>query len=207
MSGEPRKPPSRTARRRQAVGAEILTAAWQLARERGLAGLTMRDLGEAAGMRAQSLYSYFASKHAIYDAMFAEGYRAFNELMATEPEEPASIVHAARSDAHRFFAFCVEEPVRFQLMFQRTLPGFEPSAASYALAVQALDRVTQRLASVGITDPAAVDLSTALLTGLASQQIANDPGGTRWQGLVDDAVDMLLTRFAPPTRQPRARTR
>ena len=26
-------------------------------------------------MRAQSLYSYFPSKHAIYDAMFAQGNR------------------------------------------------------------------------------------------------------------------------------------
>jgi hypothetical protein len=35
-------------------------------------------------------------------------------------------------------------------------------------------------------------LFTALLSGLADQQIANDPGGDRWLRLVDSAVDMYL---------------
>jgi len=32
-------------------------------------------------MRAPSLYEYFDSKHAIYDAMFAQGYRQFAAAM------------------------------------------------------------------------------------------------------------------------------
>ena len=42
----------------------------------------MRDLGEAVGMRAQSVYSYFPSKDAIYDAMFRQGYEEFLAWMA-----------------------------------------------------------------------------------------------------------------------------
>ena len=30
------------------------------------------------------------------------------------------------------------------------------------------------------------------MTGLAGQQISNDPGGDRWERLIDRAVDMLL---------------
>ena len=37
----------------------------------------MRDLGGRVGMRAQSLYAYFPSKFAIFDAMFAESNREF----------------------------------------------------------------------------------------------------------------------------------
>ena len=44
----------------------------------------------------------------------------------------------------------------------------------------------------GITDPDAMDLWTALISGLTGQQLANDPGGTRWARLVDRAVDMFL---------------
>ena len=33
----------------------------------------MRDLAAAVGMRAPSLYQYFDSKLAIYDAMFGQG--------------------------------------------------------------------------------------------------------------------------------------
>lgn len=40
--------------------------------------------------------------------------------------------------------------------------------------------------------PATLDLYTAMLTGLASQQISNDPGGDHWPRLVPDAVDRVL---------------
>jgi AcrR family transcriptional regulator len=53
--------------------------AWQLARERGLSQLTLRDIAHQVGMRAPSLYSHFESKNAIYDAMFAA---------ATPPSSP-----------------------------------------------------------------------------------------------------------------------
>ena len=52
---------------------EILDAAWSLAGSEGLVGFGMRELGSRVGMRAQSLYVYFPSKYALYDAMFAEG--------------------------------------------------------------------------------------------------------------------------------------
>lgn len=43
-----------------------------------------------------------------------------------------------------------------------------------------------------MADTAGVDLWTGLITGLTSQQIANDPGGDRWRRLLPDAVDMYL---------------
>ena len=45
----------------------------------------------------------------------------------------------------------------------------------------------------GFGVPGALDLFISLITGLAGQQIANDPGGSHWVGLVDAAVDMFLT--------------
>ena len=38
------------------------------------------------------------------------------------------------------------------------------------------------------------------LARLVSQQISNDPGGQRWSGLVDEAVDMYLGHISG--RQP-----
>ena len=60
-----------------------------------------------------------------------------------------------------------------------------------------LEQGADEYAAMGITDPDALDLSTALLTGLTSQQIANDPGGDRWERLVDRAAEMLLRELAP----------
>ena len=57
----------RRAERREATRAEIIEAAWTLARENGLAGLALKDVAARIGMRPPSLYWYFDSKHAIYD--------------------------------------------------------------------------------------------------------------------------------------------
>jgi len=38
-----------------------------------IAGLTLRDIATRVGMQQPSLYSHFASKQAIYDAMFRPG--------------------------------------------------------------------------------------------------------------------------------------
>ncbi len=188
--------------RRAAAREEILAAAWTLAGEHGLAGLSLRDLGALVGMKAQSLYSYFPSKHAIHDAMFRQGYQQFIE--ATTLPEPvgavtrAKVREASLAHAYAFFDFCTDDPARFQLLFQRTIPGFVPSPESMAMAFEAYGRTVGRLSALGVADVEALDLWTAVMTGLASQQLANDPGGTRWRDRIPDAVDMLLTYTASP---------
>ena len=186
-----------------------MAAAWGLVREQGLAGLAMRDVGARVGMKAQSIYSYFGSKHEIYDAMFHEGYLAFAAAMAelgdvSLDEDPSDEMPqiAARRAAHRFFEFCTSDPVRYQLLFQRTIPDFVPSPESYAVALKTFEATKKRLAAIGITDPEAVDLWTGLMTGLTDQQISNDPGGDRWERLIDRAVDMVLREVAAHTFDP-----
>jgi AcrR family transcriptional regulator len=194
----------RRAERREATRAEILEAAWELAREHGLAGLSLRDIAAKIGMRPPSLYWYFESKHAIYDAMFAEGNLELLRRMAAEdwPDEPRALM---RRLARIFVEFSSEDAARSQLLFQRTIPDFEPSAESYALAVEVLDGGREILAAAGVTDPASFDLWTAVVAGLASQQLANDPGGDRWLRLVDDAIDMYADHVVPkrPARRRR----
>lgn len=181
--------------RRQDTRAEIVQASWEMVREDGLAGLSMRDLGKRVGMRAQSIYSYFASKHDIYDAMFLEGYEAFADWMtdAIRDEQSASDpLVAARASVHAFVTFCTTDPVRYQLLFQRTIPGFTPSEESWAVALRAYEQMREGLVAVGVHDQATLDLWTAVMTGITDQQISNDPGGARWTQLVDRSVDMLL---------------
>ena len=95
--------------------------------------------------------------------------------------------------------FATSDPVRAQLLFQRTIPGFEPSPESYAPAVEMSGKVAALIKQVGITDPQAMDMFTALMSGLINQQLSNDLGGTRWIRLVDRVVDMFLAEMAPAT--------
>lgn len=181
----------RRAERRQATIDEILDAAWRLARANGLAGLSLRDLAGEVGMRPQSLYSYFGSKHAIFDAMFAQGARQYDEGEAAVEYTGDPLTDLKKGMRH-FVGFCAEDPVRYQLLFQRTIPGFEPSPESFQISVDSFERMRERLAGIGISDPRDVDLMTAIGTGLTDQQISNDPGGDRWARLVDDAMEMFF---------------
>ncbi len=185
--------------RYEATRERILKAAWKLARKDGLTGFSLRDLAKAVGMRAPSLYSYFDSKFALYDAMFAQGNRELVEHMRVNEETELRPFLLTR--ARLMFEFGNENVARHQLMFQRTIPGFEPSPDSYAIAVDLLNATRQRFIDAGFDDPAVLDLWTAIVSGLFSQQMANEPGGDRWLRLIDDAVDMFLDHIGYPKRK------
>jgi AcrR family transcriptional regulator len=172
-----------------------------VAREHGLAALTLREVAARVGMRAPSLYSHFASKNAIYDAMFGQAWSAYEKVIeAMAPTMPAEPRAALRLITRTFFDFSVADLARHQLMNLRTIPDFTPSPESYAPAVSVIERLRVDLAAIGITDEADVDLFTALVSGLIDQQWANDPGGTRWARLLDRAVDMYADALhLPPT--------
>jgi AcrR family transcriptional regulator len=180
----------RRAERREATKAEILDAAWELVRTEGVAALTLRDLAKKVGMQPPSLYSYFDSKHAIYDAMFLQGNLELLGRYEAMPQfdDPAEEFRAA---ARLFVGFTVEDPARAQLMFMRTIPGFEPSPETYAVAVRLVELGKERMARSGV-GAEHFDLWTGLISGLSFQQIANEPGTDRWVRLVDDAADMFL---------------
>ena len=177
--------------RRQSARDAIVDAAWGLVREEGLAALSLRDLAARAGITTPTVYAYFDSKHAIYDAMFGRAASEFATHM-TQPFDTSVPAQILVASATRFAEFCTTDVSRYQLLFQRTIPDFAPSAEAYAPAVLALAAARKRLALNGITQARHVDLWTALLTGLVDQQIANDPGGHRWNSLIGEAVAMFL---------------
>jgi AcrR family transcriptional regulator len=181
----------RITERREAVRQEILDAAWAVARDRGLAELTLRDVADRVGMQPPSLYSYFSSKNDICDAMFAQAWLEFEavqaESLASAPEHPRSRVqHVIRS----FFDFSAADLARYQLMNQRTIPGFEPSAESFAPSQRTVEVSVRQLAEMGVKDRGDVEILFAIVGGLVDQQHSNDPGGTSRRDLLDRAVDM-----------------
>jgi len=195
----------RRTERREATKAEILDAAWAQVREKGLAALSLRDVATAVGMQTPSLYGYFDSKNAIYDAMFAQGVQAFED--AEPPSVPGDPLAGLKAISHYFVEFCAQDAARYQLLFQRTIPGFEPSSESFAISQASIERLRSRIAACGIVDPDAVDLFTALGTGLATQQISNDPGGDRWIRLIDEAIEMFYEHMTKRAAKPATRRR
>jgi AcrR family transcriptional regulator len=176
--------------RHQATKREILDAAWTMVRDGGVNALSLRALARRVDMEPQSLYTYFDSKHSVYDHLFADGNRQllarFDRLEVGD--DPRHALHAI---AQLFVTFAAEDPARYELLFLRTIPDFEPSPESYAVAVEVFSRGRSVLAGVGLHNPEDFDLWTALVAGLSSQQLANDPGGDRYINLIDNAVAMF----------------
>lgn len=185
----------KVAQRREAKIASIVDAAWALAREHGVATISMRDLARAVGMRQPSLYAYFESKNDLYDEMFADGNR---QLLAALKalELPADPRAALRAVLGTFAAFATADPARNALLFRRVIPGFEPSPASYALAQEALGLAVDAMAAAGVTDPGDIDCLVAMTAGLIEAQLANEPGGDRWLRHLDRMTDLLVDNAA-----------
>ena len=179
----------RIAERRAATRREILSAAWDCARENSLAGVTLRDVAFRVGMQPPSLYSHFASKHAIYDAMFEEAWTSYGESMEAAlgslPTDPRARLMAA---ALHYFDFAVADLARHQLMDVRTLPNFQPSPQAYEASIRTYALMSQHLP---LSEQADIDVYTALIAGLVSQQLANDPGGQRWRRLLPRVITMF----------------
>src|SRR3954466_7017276 len=167
---------SKVAERREAKVTSIVAAAWDLAREHGIAGVSLHALARKVGMRQPSLYEYFDSKHALYDSMFAEGNRKLLDRLdgLKLPTDPRA---ALKSMLHAFIGFALEDPARCELLFERHIPGFTPTHESYAVAAEALDRVVSVMRDAGISAQGDIDCLVAVTAGLMQAQLANDPGG------------------------------
>lgn len=181
-------------RRHEETRRQILQAAWALAERDGIAGLSFREVARRVGMQAPSLYTYFESKDALFDAMFAHGYLELEATIeAASPEvaglEPVEAV--ARMLVH-WIRFCQASVARYQLMFTRALPGWSPSPEAYSTSLRQYRRMADDLGRIGIAGPDALDLFLAVSAGMAAQQLANDPAGDRWVRLAPQAARMVL---------------
>jgi len=187
----------KVAARREAKVASIVTAAWKLAGGHGIGGVSLHALAREVGMRQPSLYEYFDSKHALYDAMFADANRQLlqrlDELLI--PRDPSA---ALKNYLRTFMSFAIQDAARRELLFQRPIPDFVPASESYALAEQALGPAAKSMHEAGVTQQGDIDCIVAMVAGLIEAQMSNDPGGNRWTRhlprLVDLFVDDAITR-------------
>jgi AcrR family transcriptional regulator len=181
----------RVRQRREAKVALIIAAAWKLAQDNGVAGLSLHALAREVGMRQPSLYEYFESKHAVYDVMFADGNRQLLERFdsVTLPRDSRA---ALKKFLRTFVEFSMEQRARSELLFQRHIPGFTPSPESYALAEEVLGRAVKVMREAGVTQQGDIDCIVAMVAGLIEAQMANDPGGTRWTRHLNRLVDLYV---------------
>src|SRR3954451_22602496 len=144
-------PLDRRQRRRLETIEEVLDHAVEIMAEEGVAGLSLGEIARRMGIRPPSLYVYFPSKHALYDALFARGAREIEQVVAVETGrlladlDPARPLEDVLLDAAAVFVrWSVEHPAYTQLLYWRPVPGFEPSADAFAPAVAMVETSQQR---------------------------------------------------------------
>jgi AcrR family transcriptional regulator len=204
----------RRTRRRQETIEEILEVAITLMETEGVAALSLSAVARRLGMQPPSLYQYFPSKMAIYDALFQRGAEL---VLAVQKDAVAS---ASPDDdvlevgTTAFLRWCLDHPVYSQLLFWRTIPGFEPSPQAFAPAQESIEHFRQHLkeaVDAGRLHPdaateEAIALYTSLTGGLLSQQIANEPDASFAEGryirLLPVVLEMFYQRYAPTRGKP-----
>jgi AcrR family transcriptional regulator len=90
--------PSRGQRRKLRTRSRLLRAAYALMAERGVAGVSIQEITEAADVGFGSFYNHFPSKEAIHEAVVQEVLVRFSEALqqiSETIEDPAEVVAAS----------------------------------------------------------------------------------------------------------------
>jgi AcrR family transcriptional regulator len=221
----------RRQRRRQETIAEVVDVAAAIMAEQGVVGLSVGEVARRMGIRPPSLYVYFPSKHALYDALFARGAQEVLDHVRSDDHavgtEGGSLDDVLLHVAETFVGWSVEHPAYTALLFWRPVPGFAPSPEAYAPAVELVELTRARFADLrdrGLlrADAPLDDVQrdwTVLISGVISQQLSNAPGEPLAQGRFTSALPALVAMFAryygaapattpaPPKENRRDRTR
>ena len=92
----------------------ILTAAKGLIGERGNDAVSMREIAKECGIAPSSIYQYFPDKNALLEAIMAEYYAKFAEILESgfgEVTDMAGYIKAADKGLDRFYKLFKEEPI------------------------------------------------------------------------------------------------
>jgi AcrR family transcriptional regulator len=104
----------------------LVDATLQLLREEIPTDLTVRRIATAAGTTTMALYTGFGSRDRLLDVVYARGFEQLGERMA-----PAAMVadpaEAVLELLGAYRAFALANPGLYGLLFERVLPGFDPS--------------------------------------------------------------------------------
>ncbi len=116
----------------------LLASAAEILETEGPEALSVRRIAAAAGVAPMGVYNHFDSKNGIIEALFIQGFERLREALTTiaEIQDP---YEALREAGRRYRALALAHPKVYQLMFLRTLPGYEPSLAALEVAGRAFD--------------------------------------------------------------------
>jgi AcrR family transcriptional regulator len=205
----PRSPRQRRERNRDEMLANILAAARAVMQEQGAAALNLTEVARRLQMRAPSLYEYFPSKAALYDALYLHGITLFHEADARAWQAYPPGWERLRAWFEARLTLALAHPDLYHLVFDALVPGFVPGAAGMAVAVRIGDEAEQAIAEMiaagvitpGLPPDRARDFLLALRHGIIAETLgketATPPVAHRFASLVPVVIAVLRAAWEP----------
>jgi AcrR family transcriptional regulator len=209
----------RRARRRQQTIDEILRIAEAVMTEEGVNGLSLAEIARRLGVQPPSIYKYFPSLMAVYDAVFERGAREHLEVMRTAMNDARPGLDAITKGLDAAGRWSIENRATAQLLFWRPVPSFEPSPGAFAASVEMVElqrRAVADAVAAGELGPDADSIDTVyvlatLISGTLTQAMANEPdvpwGEGRFSPVFPKLMQLLPALYPPKPdgKKPRPR--
>jgi AcrR family transcriptional regulator len=128
---------------------QILHAAFRLFAANGFHGTSMRQIAQEVGIAVGGIYNHFASKEAIYDAIFLE-YHPYREMVALLSQAQGDSLEALLRDAARLLSGgLLDRPDEFLKLMFIEIVEFDAAHIQrlFAAIFPDLIRFTDRLAA------------------------------------------------------------
>jgi AcrR family transcriptional regulator len=104
----------------------FIFAGLRVLHERGAAELTLRRVAQQAGSSTMGIYSCFGGRAGMLEAIYRRGFELLKDAI-TGPAANADPGQAILAIATAYRRFALGNPALYALMFERPLPGFDPS--------------------------------------------------------------------------------
>ena len=211
--------PNRRTRRRQETIDEILAIATDVMSEEGVNGLSLSEVARRLGVKPPSLYKYFDSLMAVFDALFERGQRDHLDAIRSAIEQEEAGLDALAAGLEAGCRWAIANPAIAQLLFWRPIPSFEPTPESMAPSIEMVRLQRQALADAATTgqlgpgadSDEALWLVSVFVSGVLGQALANEPGVPwgegRFTALFPKLVDVLVGLYPPPEARAAVRVR
>ncbi len=155
----------------------LLDAAVDLVVERGIEGVSLRELARQAGVSSAAPYRHFPDKDALLRAVAARGYQRFDQALAgvAEAYGSAPALERVQRLGIAYVCFAVGQPNLFRLIFGPAVQGggldAELDEARHRAASH-LPRALAELQAEGIATSSSIheltELAWALVHGVAT---------------------------------------
>ncbi|WP_165795423.1 TetR/AcrR family transcriptional regulator [Deinococcus koreensis] len=131
---------------KQAMRLALVGIARDLLNTEGLGRLSTRRIAQQAGTSTTAIYSLFGGKDGLMEALYLDGFDRLEAALRAVPtggtDPPLQRIVALN---RQYRAFALQHPQDYAVMFERGIPGFQPTAAAQLRAWQSLQPLIQRI--------------------------------------------------------------